>query len=197
MQLPPSRFACAVGASLLAVALAGCASKNPLIDDPAAASVTTAEQAKAREAADTSGVQVVKQKRLFGIFTPYRVDIQQGNFVSEEMLAQVRDGMTRDQVLFALGTPLLTDIFHADRWDYPFRLRKGSGEIITSRVTMFFSGNRLVRHEGGNLPSEADYLALLAGKPPKKAPPSAPNATQQKAPSSALPTGTGTEPLPR
>ncbi|MGN6702174.1 MAG: outer membrane protein assembly factor BamE [Burkholderiaceae bacterium] len=181
MPLSPhsARALCAV---LSVVALAGCASKNPLIDDPA---VTAAEQAKAREAADTSGVQVVKQKRLFGIFTPYRIDIQQGNFVSEEMLAQVRDGMTRDQVLFALGTPLLTDIFHADRWDYPFRLRKGSGEIITSRVTMFFSGNRLVRHEGGNLPTEADYLALLAGgKLPKNGKPP------------AMPTGTFTAPLP-
>ena len=53
------------------------------------------------------------------MFSPYRPDIQQGNFVSQEMLAQLKVGQTREQVLFILGTPLLTDIFHADRWDYP------------------------------------------------------------------------------
>jgi outer membrane protein assembly factor BamE len=71
--------------------------------------------------------------------------------------------MTSDQVRFVLGTPLLTDIFHANRWDYPFRLQKGNGEVTTSRVTVFFKDNRLARFEGGELPTEKDYLARLAG----------------------------------
>ena len=52
--------------------------------------------------------------------TPYRMVIQQGNFISQEMVSQLKPGMTREQVRFILGTPLVTDIFHADRWDYVF-----------------------------------------------------------------------------
>ena len=49
--------------------------------------------------------------------TPYRIEIQQGNFVSQEMVSQLKPGMSKDQVRFVLGTPLITDSFHADRWD--------------------------------------------------------------------------------
>jgi outer membrane protein assembly factor BamE len=66
-------------------------------------------------------------------------------------------------VRFALGTPLLTDLFHEDRWDYVFRLQKGNGEITTSRVSVFFNGNLLARVDGGNLPTENDYLDRLSG----------------------------------
>lgn len=102
-------------------------------------------------------------RRLLGMFSPYRIDIQQGNFVSREMVAQLKEGMTREQVRFVLGTPLLTDIFHAERWDYAFRLQKGSGEVITSRVVVFFRDDRLAKIEGGELPTEAEYLAFIAG----------------------------------
>ncbi|KIF81760.1 outer membrane protein assembly factor BamE [Noviherbaspirillum autotrophicum] len=168
---------------LVAACLAGCASKNPLIDEPAIASKAPEQQAQkteAKPADDTAAVTTGTPtgiRRFLGIFTPYRVDVQQGNFVSREMVTQLKEGMqrkeaiTREQVRFALGTPLLTDIFHADRWDYVFRLKKRSGEIISSRVTVFFKDNRLVRIEGGLLPTEQEYLALIAG--------SAPGATQQ------------------
>jgi outer membrane protein assembly factor BamE len=145
---------------LVAVGIAGCASKNPLITEPAI------NEPAAAAAAAEEGVQVVKKRRLFGIFSPYRVDIQQGNFVSQEMLAQLKPGMTREQVRFALGTPLLNDIFHADRWDYPFRLLKDNGLVVSSRVTVFFKNNFLERYEGGNLPTEVEYLSLLTGSKP-------------------------------
>ncbi|QDZ30601.1 outer membrane protein assembly factor BamE [Noviherbaspirillum sp. UKPF54] len=167
------------GALCLAVAcLAGCASKNPLIDQPAMSGKAPEQQARNAEtkpADETAGVTTGAPTgihRFLGIFTPYRVDIQQGNFISREMVAQLKEGMqrneaiTREQVRFALGTPLLTDIFHADRWDYMFRLKKRSGEIISSRVTVFFKDNRLARIEGGLLPTEQEYLALIAGSAP-------------------------------
>lgn len=161
---------------VFAVALTGCASKNPLIDEPIAASKSPASASKQAETpapAQTaeakpetspvaSGVQTTKQRRFLGIFSPYRINIQQGNFVSREMVAQLKEGMTPEQVRFVLGTPLLTDIFHANRWDYPFRLREGNGEITSSRVTVFFKDNRLARIEGGDLPTEKDFLALIA-----------------------------------
>jgi outer membrane protein assembly factor BamE len=120
------------------------------------------------------GVQTSKEGRLLGILSPYRIDIQQGNFVSSETMAQIKeglqrkDGMTRDQVHFLLGTPLISDIFHADRWDYVFRLRRGNGEIISSHMSVFFKGNMLSRLDGTVLPTEKDYISLIAGNTPAK-----------------------------
>ncbi|MEB0012717.1 outer membrane protein assembly factor BamE [Glaciimonas sp. Gout2] len=154
--------------------LAGCASKNPLIDGPTSA--TGANAANASSGIPTGdragdGVQTIKNPRFFGILSPYRYNIQQGNFVSKEMISQVKEGMTTEQVSFALGTPLLTDMFHANRWDYVFRLQKGNGEITSSRVSVFFKDNLVVRVDGGGLPTEADYLARISGgnKEAKKA----------------------------
>ncbi len=102
---------------------------------------------QAEPVAAASGVTQSEEKaRLFGILPIYRADIQQGNFVSKEMVAQLRVGMTPEQVRFVLGTPLLNDAFHADRWDYPFRIKDG-------RVSHF---------EGGDLPNEKDYLQRIA-----------------------------------
>lgn len=161
-------------ALVLAASLAGCASKNPLIDDDAAA--TAAAAPAAARTAEPSGMKITPPtglRRFLGIFTPYRVVVQQGNFVSREMVDQLREGMqrpegvTREQVRFVLGTPLLTDIFHADRWDYVFRLQKRSGEVLSSHVTVFFDNNRVARLDGGNLPTEQEYLALIAGGTPR------------------------------
>jgi outer membrane protein assembly factor BamE len=160
--------------SLLAIALAaclaGCASKNPLLEDAPPATTkapeggaVTVQQSTVQTAGPTGA------DRFLGIFRPYRINVQQGNFISREMVAQLKEGMqrnegiTRDQVLFALGTPLLTDVFHADRWDYVFRLKKRTGEVISSRVTAFFKDNRLIRIEGDQLPTEKEYLAFIEG----------------------------------
>ena len=81
--------------------------------------------------------------------TPYRIEIQQGNFVSQEMVSQLKLGMSKDQVRFVLGTPLITDGFHADRWDYVFRRqRANSSELEQRRFAVFFEGGKLTRIEG-------------------------------------------------
>jgi len=85
--------------------------------------------------------------RIPGI-TPYRPEIQQGNYVSQEIIAQVKPGMTREQVRFLMGTPLLTDIFHADRWDYVYWREAENGKRETRRVVLFFTENKLERIEG-------------------------------------------------
>ena len=149
MRMLPSYRITALALIALGSLLSGCASKKP------------AEGAAVNNA---SGLQVVKNASLFGFLKPYRIDIQQGNFVSKEMVAQLKPGMTRDQVRFVLGTPLLTDVFHSDRWDYEFRLAKGNGELMSSRVSVFFKDNLMDRYEGGNdLPTEQEYLSLIAG----------------------------------
>ena len=118
-----------------------------------------------------------------GFLRPYRPDIQQGNFISREMVSQLKEGMTKDQVRFVLGTPLLTDVFHKDRWDYPFRMAKGNGEMTASRLTLTFVDDKLARIEGGDLPTEADYLSRISGAPPKKSKTESPG--PQPVPSSA------------
>ena len=81
--------------------------------------------------------------------TPYRIEIQQGNYITQEMVAQLKPGLTRDQVRFVLGTPLVSDIFHEERWDYVFlRQRSNSRETEYRRIAVFFEDGKLKRVEG-------------------------------------------------
>lgn len=137
---------------LFASSLTACVASDPSVITPVKPPI------------EGSGVQKTENPRFLGILSPYRPDVQQGNFVSQEMMAQLKEGLTRDQVRFLLGTPLLTDMFHADRWDYVFHLQKGNGETLSSRVTIFFKDDRVARFEGGNLPSEKDFLNLILGE---------------------------------
>ena len=128
-----------------------------------ACSTGSAPGGKADPVAETSGVTQSEEKaKLFGILPIYRADIQQGNFVSKEMVAQLREGMTPEQVRFVLGTPLINDAFHAGRWDYPFRIKDGKGKVTSSHVSVFFKDGRVSRFEGGDLPNEKDYLQRIA-----------------------------------
>ena len=161
-MLPVRRIAFLTSALLAAVALSGCSTISAWTPSAFKSSQTNV-------ASSSAGVETSKERRFLGIFSPYRVDIQQGNFVSREMVAQVKEnmkspeGITREQVRFVMGTPLVTDVFHEDRWDYVFRLEKNNGDIIRSNVSMHFEGNKLVKLDGGDLPTEKDYLALIAG----------------------------------
>ena len=94
--------------------------------------------------------------RIPGI-TPYKPEIQQGNYVSQEMIAQVKPGMTREQVRFVLGTPLLNDIFHADRWDYVYWREATDGKREQRKITLFFDQGKLARMEG-------DVVSPAAGR---------------------------------
>lgn len=93
--------------------------------------------------------------------TPYKVEVVQGNFVSKEQAEALRPGMSRQQVREILGTPLLTDVFHSDRWDYVFTIRRQGIEPQQRRLTVFFDGERLVRFDGDPMPSEEEFVAAL------------------------------------
>ena len=83
---------------------------------------------------------------------PYKMDIQQGNVVTSEMLLKLRPGMTKSQVQFIMGTPLLVDSFHSNRWDYFYQLRK-QGEVVTQRrVILDFESDLLKRVRGDVVP---------------------------------------------
>jgi len=93
--------------------------------------------------------------RIPGI-TPYRMEIQQGNFISQEAVAKLKPGMTREEVKLILGTPLLTDIFHGDRWDYVFSRETPDGRREGRRIALFFADGKLARvDEGAGAPSPA------------------------------------------
>ncbi len=83
---------------------------------------------------------------------PYRADIQQGNWVTAEQVARLEQGMTREQVRYVLGTPTLKDIFHANRWDYPYYNKPGYGNAEERRFTVWFENDQLVRWEGDEQP---------------------------------------------
>ncbi len=108
--------------------------------------------------------------------TPYRMVIQQGNFISQEMVAQLKPGMTKEQVRFILGTPLVTDIFHADRWDYVFYREMANGKREQRNLSVVFEKDKLARVLGDLMPSDG---AVQAGgfdpqvKPEAKAKPAA------------------------
>ncbi|WP_175831570.1 outer membrane protein assembly factor BamE [Burkholderia cenocepacia] len=104
-------------------------------------------------------------QRIAQSITPYRITVVQGNFVSQEKAAQLQAGMTREQVRALLGTPLLADMFHADRWDYLFYFKRGSTSIVQQRdLVVNFSGDRVASWTGAdNLPSELDLLADIDG----------------------------------
>lgn len=80
--------------------------------------------------------------------SPYRIDVRQGNFVTQDMVSQLKPGQSREQVRFILGTPLVADMFHADRWDYIYRLRPGHGEAQQRHLIVFFQDGKLARVAG-------------------------------------------------
>ena len=92
----------------------------------------------------------------------YKIDIQQGNVVTQDMINQLRPGMTRRQVRFIMGNALLTDTFHPDRWDYLYSLQPGGGERQQERVSVFFNQNdQLVSLSGDFKPGVSRDEAIL------------------------------------
>lgn len=93
--------------------------------------------------------------QITNVLSPYRIDVRQGNMVTQEMVAQLKPGLSRDQVRFILGSPLVADIFHADRWDYVYRFQAGRGEVQQRHLAVFFKDNKLVRVAGDVVADEA------------------------------------------
>ena len=101
----------------------------------------------------------------------YKPEVVQGNFVSREQVQALRAGMPRQVVRDVLGTPLVTSLFHSDRWDYAFTIRRQGAEPQQRRFSVFFKGDVLERIEGDPLPTEAEFAAKLdARRAPNKLP---------------------------
>lgn len=83
----------------------------------------------------------------------YAIDVDQGNIIDQEMIDQLRPEMNKRQVLYVLGTPLLVDVFHKDRWDYIYSVQPGSEDRMQKRITLFFKGDNLMGVQGDFRPS--------------------------------------------
>ena len=95
------------------------------------------------------------------VVSPYKIDVVQGNVVTREQLAVLKPGMPRAMVRDVLGTALLTSVFHADRWDYVFTLKRQRSEPQSRKVTVFFKNNVVDRVEADDLPSEVEFVSTL------------------------------------
>jgi outer membrane protein assembly factor BamE len=110
---------------------------------------------------------------FLGVVTPYRVEVVQGNVITREQAALIKPGMSRAQVRDVFGSPLLADVFHADRWDYVFTIRRQGAEPQLRRIVVLFDGERVKSVEvgTGELPGEYEFVASIDTK---KAPRSKP-----------------------
>lgn len=109
---------------------------------------------------------------FLGVITPYKVEVVQGNVVTREQADQVRIGMSRAQVSDVLGSPMVKDIFHEDRWDYIFTIRRPGAPPQQRNVVVRFEGDRLKSMDAPDLPAERDFVASIDTAKPVKNPPS-------------------------
>ena len=86
----------------------------------------------------------------------YKIPIEQGNVITQEMIDQLKPGMSREQVEFIMGSPLIKDSFNADRWDYVYSIQRGNDPREQYRLTVFFELDRLKYFTGDFVPSEVN-----------------------------------------
>lgn len=91
--------------------------------------------------------------RYFQFPGVYKINIIQGNIITQDMVDQLRPGMTKRQVVFVMGSPLVADPFHQDRWDYVYNYQPGGGVRVGERVTVYFEDDQLVRLIGDYQPN--------------------------------------------
>ncbi len=110
--------------------------------------------------------------KVLGLVTPYRIEVVQGNVLTKEQVARVKPGMPREQVRDLLGSPLLTDVFHEDRWDYVFTIRRQGAPEQKRKVVALFDGQQLKSLETpDDLPTEREFVALINTFKPSRAVP--------------------------
>jgi outer membrane protein assembly factor BamE len=137
---------------LAAALLTGCASST---ETPASTEIPATTETPA--ATEKSGFRILP--RVF------KFPIQQGNVVTQEMVDKLQPGMTRSQVRFIMGTPLIADTFDQNRWDYLYTLKLPSGKELREQMTILFEGDRLVGISGDYLPGGAASGTAPADEP--------------------------------
>lgn len=132
---------------------------------------------------------------FLGVVTPYKVEVVQGNVITREQVEQVRVGMSRAQVRDVLGSPMVADIFHDDRWDYVFTIRRPGAPPQQRNVIVRFQGERLKSMDAPDLPAERDFVASIDTAKPVKNPPSL-SLTPEQLKALPVPAAPATPPTP-
>jgi outer membrane protein assembly factor BamE len=133
----------------------------------------------------TSGIdEPASLKGFIAFIAPYKPDVIQGNVVTTEQITQVKPGMTRVQVKEILGSPLITDPFHADRWDYVFTLRRQGFDDQQRSFVVLFEKDQVLKIDAPPLPTEDEFVAAISRK---KLPTSTPKLELTEAERAALP----------
>ncbi|MET0518658.1 MAG: outer membrane protein assembly factor BamE [Burkholderiaceae bacterium] len=115
----------------------------------------------------------VSGDKVLGLVRPYRIEVVQGNVLTKEQVAKVKPGMSRTQVRDLLGSPLLADVFHGDRWDYVFTIRRQGAPYQQRKLVAWFDGEQLKSLDvPDDLPSENEFVEAISprrelGKEPK------------------------------
>jgi len=131
-----------------------------------------------------------KEVPLLPTLTPHKMDIRQGNYVTQEMVDKLKPGMTQKEVRFHLGTPLIVDPFRTDRWDYVYTYKHKGDLVEQRRLAVIFKDEKLVRLDGDVVPAKPKPEPVVAEKPkpePAAADKPKPDALQAKPASSPAP----------
>src|SRR4051812_15600098 len=108
--------------------------------------------------------QPMSLKGVIAYVSPYKPDVVQGNVVTTEQIALVKPGMSRVQVREVLGSPLITDPFHADRWDYVFTLKRQGFDDQQRTFVVLFQDDKVLKIDAPVLPSENEFVAAISRK---------------------------------
>ena len=138
---------------------------TPLLGLTACSTLNNVYDSTVGKGVNVAGEQIVK------VIKPYKLEVVQGNFVSSEQVQLLKPGLTRAQVKDLLGTPMVTSVFHGERWDYAFSLKRQGVEPQARKLTVVFKGDLLDHFEGDPMPTEAEFVASLdtrqkGAKPP-------------------------------
>ena len=93
----------------------------------------------------------------------YKLDVNQGNYITQDQVDRLKVGLTRQQVRGALGTPMLTDAFHANRWDYPYEFNRQGRTLEHRQLTVYFVDDKVARWEGDEMPPSPAEVARSGG----------------------------------
>ena len=126
----------------------------------------------------------------------YRIDVQQGNYVTQDLVDRLKPGMTKAEVKQILGTPLLIDVFHANRWDYFFSNVKGGKAADRTRLTVHFENDKLASFTGGGRAGTTPGAQIAAPNPAAQSPetpaaPTKPSPAANPAPNPVTPSPVG------
>lgn len=102
---------------------------------------------------------------LAGMVSPYRPDIRQGNYIDGSALERLRVGMSRDQVRYLLGSPLVLDLFDPDRWAYVYRFQPGDGPVVQRKISIRFADGKVAEIDDEGFEATAAVEVPTAGEP--------------------------------